>query len=121
MTFSIVNHHDPYHMEADDLEIAAVAVTILGGGKFTLKGFGDDLDKNLPSFVWGGRDAWFTTMFGCDYKQTEARVIETRADALARAFESVTLQIKRRKSIFEINKRAAKYAKEIRKKEKRNG
>jgi hypothetical protein len=114
MKFEIINPSDPYTMEADDLEIAAVAVSILGNGKYPLKGLDDARGQDVPAFLFGGHNEWFTEKFGGDYKQIAERAIETRADALARAFESVTLQSERRSSMNNIGARAAAYALDVR-------
>jgi len=114
MKFNIINPSDPYTMEADDLEIAAVAVSILGNGKYPLEGIGDATGENVPPFLFGGHDEWFTEKFGGNYEQIAQRVIDSRSDALARAFESVTLQSERRSSMNNIGARAAEYALAVR-------
>lgn len=116
MKFNIVNPSDPYTMEADDLEIAAVAVCLLGDGKYPLDALGDDADKgnNVPAFLFGGHDEWFTSRFGRNYEATADLCITQRGDALARALESVTLQAIRRTSMNDIGERALRFAQNIR-------
>lgn len=114
MKFNVINPSDPYTMEADDLEIAAVAVSILGNGKYPLEGLDDARGQDVPPFLFGGHDEWFTEKFGGTYEQIAERAITTRADALARAFESVTLQSERRSSMNNIGGRAAEYARAVR-------
>lgn len=56
MKFEIINPSDPYTMEADDLEIAAVSVSFLGDGKYALEGIDDAQGNNVPMFLLGGHD-----------------------------------------------------------------
>ncbi len=114
MKFEIINPSDPYTMEADDLEIAAVAISILGNGKYPLNGLGDAAGQDVPPFLLGGHDHWFNEKFGADYATVAKRAIETRGDALARAFESVTLQSERRSSLNDIGFTALRYAAQVR-------
>lgn len=112
MKFNIINPSDPYTMEAYDLEVAAVAVCLLGNGKYPLDALGDDANKgnSVPAFLFGGHDEWFQARFGGTYEQVVERVINQRSDALARALESVTLQAAERSSLNDIGRHAREFA-----------
>ena len=116
MKFDLINPSDPYTLEADDFEIAAVAVCLLGNGKYPADALGDDADKgnNVPAFLFGGHDEWFAARFGADYETIAERCLTTRADAIARAFESVTLGGKRRTSLNNIGGKAQELARAVR-------
>ena len=50
MLLNLINPSDPYTLEADDFEIAAVAVCLLGAGKYPATALGNDAreDNNVP-------------------------------------------------------------------------
>lgn len=116
MRFNIVNPSDPYTMEADDLEVAAVAVCLIGEGKYPLEALGDDSNKgnSVPAFLFGGHDEWFQARFGGTFEAVLTRSIMERTDALARALESVKLGSERRSSLNDIGARAQAYAQAVR-------
>ncbi len=116
MRFNLVNPSDPYTFEADDHEIAAVAGCLLGDGKYMADALGDDANKdnNVPAFLFGGHDEWFESRFGANYEATAERVLKTRGDALARAWESMTLGRKGRSSLNDIGGKARELAKAVR-------
>ena len=116
MKFEIINPSDPYTMEADDLRVAAVAVCLLGNGKYGLDALGEDRDKgnNVPVFIFGGHDEWFEPRFGATYEDTAKQVLEQRTDALARAFDSVTLLRAERSSMNNIGAKAKELARVVR-------
>lgn len=114
MKFNIVNPSDPYTMEADDLLIAAVAVCLLGDGKYPLDGIDNDL--RVPPFLFGGHDEWFTDQFGGTFEAIVSSAIDTRGEELARCLDSVTLQSERRSSMNNIGARAQSLAKAVRSK-----
>lgn len=116
MKYDLINPSDPYTLEADDHEIAAVAVCLLGNGKYPADALGDDANKdnNVPAFLFGGHDEWFEARFGANYEGVAERVLTTRADALARAFESVKLGRKERSSLNNIGGKALELAKAVR-------
>ena len=115
MRFEIINPSDPYTMEADDLEVAAVAVCLLGNGKYGLSRIGGDRGTEVPPFLFGGHDEWFTDKFGADFERTAERVLNQRGDALARAFESVTLERAERSSMNNIGGKAQELGRVVRK------
>jgi len=53
MLFEIINPSDPYTIEANALEIAAVACCILGEGKYTLREITGDKSGYVPTFLVG--------------------------------------------------------------------
>ncbi len=114
MKFDIVNPSDPYTMAAPDLEVAAVAVCLLGDGKYPLTGLGDAAGQDVPPFLFVGPNAWFNEKFGADYVDTANRVIVERSEELATALDSVTLESARRTSLNDIGMRAKLYAAQIR-------
>ena len=116
MRFNLINPSDPYTLEADDIEIAAVAVCLLGCGKYPADALGDDANKgnNVPAFLFGGHDEWFESRFGGTYEAVAERCLKDRADAVARAFESVKLGSKRRTSLNDIGGKARELAEVVR-------
>lgn len=120
MKFNLINPSDAYHFEADDLQIAAVMVCILGNGKYGAEALGEDAEKgsNTPIFLFGGHDEWFKESFGADFEAVATNCLEQRADALARAFDSVTLTNPPRSSMNDIGGRARSFAEGVRRQAK---
>lgn len=117
MKFEIINPSDPYTIEADDLEIAAVAVSLLGDGKYPLVGLGDAAGQDMPPFLFGGHDEWFIENFGGDFEEVGRKVITHRLDALIHSFDSVKLEVAQRSSINDIGGYAASWAERLRKRQ----
>jgi hypothetical protein len=115
MKFEIINPSDPYHMEAPDLVVAAVAACFLGDGKYGLKGL-DEADQDMPIFIFGGADEWFIKKFGMNYQDTAEKLLEHRNEELAAAFDSVSLQRAERSSLNDIGGRAKAIAQAVRRK-----
>lgn len=90
MKFDLINPSDPYTLDADDLEIAAVAVCLIGDGQYPATALGDDAgkDNDVPAFLFGGPDEWLEARFGANFVATAERCLNTRTDAVARALES---------------------------------
>lgn len=114
MQFEIINPSDPYTMTACDLEVAAVAVCLLGSGRYGLRGLGADSQARVPVFLLGGSDEWFMESFGDNYETVATRCLEDRSAALISAFESVTLGQSERSSINDIGGRARQLAQTLR-------
>lgn len=89
MLFNIINPSDPYTMRAVDLEIAAVAICLLGSGKYALEEIGGDRSGEVPFFILGGHDEWFTRQFDRDFKTTVDVVVDKRAEELVKSLASV--------------------------------
>lgn len=115
MKFKLINPSEPYTMNADDLQVAAVAACLLAYGKYGLEGLGEDVGADLPVLARGGHDEWFTAAFGTTWAETAEHVIDQRRDALARAFDSVTLVRPERSSMNDIGGRAKALAAALRK------
>lgn len=86
ITFEIINPSDKYTIQAPDMEIAAVACVSLGQGKAAF----DEIDgeREVPLFLFGGYDKWFTEQFGRDMAETFDRVLDERRDELADCLDS---------------------------------
>lgn len=89
ISFDIVNPHDAYTMTADTHQVAAVAVCLLGEGKYGLKGMAPNEGMDVPVFLFGGHDRWFTSAFGTSFEQTANECLTTGREALAAALESI--------------------------------
>lgn len=116
MKFNLINPSDAYHFEAEDLEIAAVMVCLLGDGKYGADAIGDDANKDnhVPIFLLGGHDEWFVRKFGMNFEDTGRHCLDHRSGDLADAFDSVTLTRPPRSSMNDIGGRAKAYAAGIR-------
>lgn len=101
MLFDIVNPSDPYTMEASCLEVAAAAVCLLGQGKFALNELTGDKSGNVPAFLTGGHNEWFTKQFGRDFEQSLNHVMATMQPELIKAFGSVFVGDVQYKRTFE--------------------
>jgi len=101
-------------MKADDLQVAAVAICLLGNGQYMLKGLDEDKGQEVPFFFFGGADDWFTEKFGMSYEDTATQTIKNRSDSLAQALESVTLVGSYQSSLNDIGGRALSLARTIR-------
>jgi len=107
MLFEIINHHDPYTIVADDLEIAAVAVCILGEGKYSLKELSGDKSAYVPFFLTDGLDEWFTKWFGRTFEESVTYASEQRGADLAKCLASVMIgDAKNRRAFEEVLARA---------------
>lgn len=102
MRFEIINPHDPYTMDAPDMEIAAVAICLLGNGAYSLKGLDDAAGDNVPPFVIGGHDEWFNEQFGADFNTVATRCVKGRATAMALTLLSVALGRPTRSSAVDL-------------------
>lgn len=101
MLFNIINPSDPYTLEAPDLAIAAVAICLLGEGKYALEELGGDRSGYVPAFLMGGHDEWFIKQFGADFSAVVDRIVATRSDELSRALASVFIGNARDKRAFD--------------------
>ena len=101
MLFDIINPHDPYTLEADDLEIAANAIALIGRGQYGLQQLSGDKSATMPMFPVTGHDEWFTKQFGRDFATSLNYVMENRAADLAKALASVSIGTPAQKREFE--------------------
>jgi len=113
MKFEIINPSDACTMFAPDLEVAAVAVSLLGDGKYALEGLDDAAGQGVPVFLVGGHDEWFSSKFGMNFQDTAEHVLEHRRDELAMTLDSVALR-GTRSSMNDIVGRAKSLARMIR-------
>lgn len=76
-------------MQAENLEVAAAAIVMLGQGKYMLKGL--DTDKEVPFFIFGGHDEWFIEQFGHDLSKSLEKVGNELKQELIQVFDSVLI------------------------------
>lgn len=114
MEYEIINPGDPYRMTADRLDTAAVAICLLGDGKYAAKPRGDG--EEVPMFLLTSPDPWFVERFGMNYADTANKIIEHRNEELAAVFDSVTLERTERSSLNDIGGRAKALAQAVRRK-----
>lgn len=101
MLFNIINPSDPYTMRAIDLEVAAVAVCVLGEGKYALEEISGDRSGQVPIFLLGGHDEWFTRQFGRDFAASLNHVAGNRLEELVKALSSVHIGTPADKAAFD--------------------
>lgn len=114
MKFEIVNPSDPYTLEAPSLDVAAVACSFLGEGKYGLKALDSDASNDVPIFLFGGHDEWFLEKSSLNYEDTADHVIHTKREELATCLDSVRLGQARRSSLNNIKARAQALSNAIR-------
>ncbi len=116
MKFNLINPSDAYTFEAEDMEVAAVMVCLLGDGKYGADeiGKGASNGNHVPVFLFGGHDEWFVRKFGMNFEDTGRHCLDHRRGALADAFASVTLTNPPRSSMNDIGGRAHALAKGLR-------
>ena len=115
MKFEIINPSDACTMYAPDLEVAAVAVSFLGDGKYPLEGLDAAAGQGVPAFLFGGHDEWFSSKFGMSFQATAEHVMNHRNEELASTLDSVTLR-GTRSSMNDIAGRARSLAQAVRRK-----
>lgn len=89
MLFEIINPSDKCTVVADDLEVAAFVVVALGRGKYSLKGL--DTDLEVPFFLFGGHDEWFTEKFDRNLEQSIQYTLQEKRQKVIEAFDSVLM------------------------------
>ena len=114
MEHEIINPSDPYRMTADRLDTAAVAICLLGDGKYAAKPRSDG--EEVPMFLFTSPDPWFVERFGMNYADTANKIIKHRNEELAAVFDSVTLERTERSSLNDIGGRAKALAQAVRRK-----
>jgi hypothetical protein len=95
MLYEIINPSDPYTIEVEDFDVAAVACVMLGRGTY---GFvpidATGAERNAPSvpiFFFGSVGDWFHVTFGVSLSGLLDRVLAEKREALATALESVLI------------------------------
>lgn len=114
MKFEIINPSDPYTLEAPSLDVAAVACSFLGEGKYGLKALDSDRSNDMPNFLFGGHDEWFLEKFSLDFEDTADQVLNTKREELATCLDSVRLDSPARSSLNNIKARAQALSNAIR-------
>lgn len=66
--YEIVNPSDKCFLTAPTLLVAALAVALLGDGKYGLKDH-ETGETAVPLFIFGGHDEWFQSQFGSTFEQ----------------------------------------------------
>lgn len=117
MKFEIINPSDAYTFEAPDLMVAATVICLLGNGQYSGRGIEETAGTDIPFFVFGGADEWFTEKFGTNYDETVGGLLAEKPIELAESFESVKLVSGERTSMNNIGGRAQRIAVQIRDKE----
>jgi hypothetical protein len=77
MIFEVINPSDPVVFETENFEAAAVACVIVGEGRYGLQGTVNDIRWEVPLFLFGGSDEWFTASFGHDLQTSVAKFMDT--------------------------------------------
>lgn len=94
MILDIINISDAILMVTDDREAAAIACVLVGNGQLGLHETGVDTESgsipfDMPLFLFGGHDAWWTKTFGHDF-ETGAKVYrDEKCHLLIAALDSV--------------------------------
>lgn len=86
MLFEVINPSDPYLFEAPELEIAALAVCLVGNGRYAAQEV--DGEANVPLFLLGGHDEWFQAQFGRTFEQSLDYCRHEKLAALVACLES---------------------------------
>jgi hypothetical protein len=98
MLYEIINPSDAYTMDVPDLEVAAVAIALLGEGRYGLQPL-EEGGEHIPIFMAAG-DEWFTEHFSRDLTQTYELVTTTKRTELADAFDSVIIGGKNERFLY---------------------
>ena len=80
MIFEIINPSDKCTLETSDHEVAAVTCCLIGTGKYALQGI--DTDLEVPLFIFGDHDEWFTEKFNRDLDQSIEFIKANKLDEL---------------------------------------
>lgn len=107
MKFEIINPSDKCFMIAEDLMVAAIAVSLLSEGKYALEGV--DNDKEVPLFLFGGHDEWFKNQFDLSFEEAMLVVVSEKKPQLISALESIEYESERG-SLNNIQQRGIDFA-----------
>lgn len=88
MIFDLINPSDPYTFEANTHLMAALAVCILGHGKYGAQQLDGDKSLSVPGFLFGGHDEWFWEHFDADFNTC---LEQADRKELADVFDSVLI------------------------------
>lgn len=87
MLYEVINPSDPYTIEANSLDVAAVTVLLLGQGHYGLRCLGDEPD--VPMFAFADGDAWCKQFFGEGMMELSNRVMDTKLPEVAESLDSI--------------------------------
>lgn len=104
MKFEISNPSDKAYMDAPDLKVAAIAVTLLSRGQYGLTEV--DGEASVPMFMLGGAEEWFQDHFKMGIQESYDSLSD---GVLHSTLKSVRLA-GRRSSLNDIVGRAQKLA-----------
>ena len=103
----LINPSDKITIDCTDFEAACIGVCLLGCGKYGIQGApGED----MPLFLFGGHDEWFTNTFGDLF---EMRLNAMPRERIAVALESMRVEGERT-SVNDICGVAQRLAKRLR-------
>jgi hypothetical protein len=88
MLYEIINPSDPYTIEAQSLDVAAVACLFLGRRQYAFDPIGSDDSPEVPLFLFGGTDEWCLKHFNESFESVVNRVTKEKAAELAECLES---------------------------------
>lgn len=109
LRFELINPSDPYTFTAPDLETAALAVVLLSRGQYGGKSL--DGGNDVPIFLFGGHNEWFTEKFGRTVQESLDHIAH---EAIAACLDTFTLGREERSSMNNIGKGAQMLAKALR-------
>lgn len=111
MRQEIINPSDHATIDTTDRLSAALAVTVIGSGRYSIRSNEDENDSlNMPMFLFGGVDEWFMSEFGVTFEDALSQVDRIK---VAEALESIQLSGER-SSMNDIVGRAKSMAEAIR-------
>jgi hypothetical protein len=76
-------------MQAPDLLIAALAICLIGEGKYGLTGIEEHKGNNVPIFLLQGHDEWFKENFGVSFERALSDAIKNRPYCIINSLLSV--------------------------------
>jgi hypothetical protein len=78
----MVNPHDEITIDCTDIDAARIAVLVVGMGAYCIE------NDEMPLFVFGGAERWFSEKYGMD---VNAFIVSVSRERVAAAMESMTL------------------------------
>lgn len=87
--WDIINPSDPYTLETDDHDVAAVVCSILGNGGYGLKEINGD--RRVPLMLFAADVVWFESTFRMTAAALFDAVMSTKRDAVIAALDSVVI------------------------------
>ncbi len=104
MLYEIINPSDEYHFEAPDLELAAIALLVLGEGHYAGRA-DEEGGTDIPLFMLGNNpDDWFKKHFNKTFGESLEGIMKSKArkSELADALDSVIIgSLNERKELAE--------------------